>query len=179
MKKTLVLAAIAATFSCNNATETKNTKEASQPNDEVTYAYPVNYSSKFEMGDPKNAQKVSELWKAFDDNKLMETKDNFADSISMEFPGMTMSGKRDTIIANIVGYRSSFASVESKLDAIFSTRSIDKDSSGNWICIWGSEKTVTKDNKVDSAKIHEIWHFNKDGKIDIMSQYRQEYPAKK
>lgn len=66
------------------------------------------------MGDPKKAQKVSELWKAFDDNTMMNTKENFADSKSMEFPGMAMSGKRDTILANISGYRSSFASVVSK-----------------------------------------------------------------
>ncbi len=180
MKKLLVFSAILVVASCNNGTETKSTSEdASKSNTEVTYAYPINYSSKFEMGDPKKSQKVSELWKAFDDNKLMDTKNDFADSVSMEFSGMVMSGNRDTILANMSGYRSSLASVVSKIDVIFSTRSIDKDSDGNWICVWGSEKTTSMDNKVDSAKIHEIWHFNKEGKIDQMSQYKQEYPMAK
>jgi hypothetical protein len=42
----------------------------------------------------------------------------------------------------------------------------------NWVSIYGTEYTTIK-NKVDSADLQENWRFNKDGKINMMHQYKR------
>jgi hypothetical protein len=179
MKKILIVGLFSALVSCNDAgTETNSNASTVAAPADVTYAYPIAYSSKFEMGDPKKAQQVAQLWKDFDDNKLSNQKNLFADSVEMNFPGAQMNGTRDSMFAETQRYRDQLTSVRSTIDAIMTTKSIDKDKDGNWVCVWGSE-VVTKEGKVDSARLHELWHFNKDGKIDYMSQFRQPYPTAK
>jgi tyrosine-protein phosphatase YwqE len=86
----------------------------------------------------------------------------------MVFPGMVFSGTRDSMVAMTHKYRGYYQAVTSKVEAVMSVRS--KDQNQDWALIWGSEITTTKDGKVDSAHIHEAWHFNKDGKVAYMSQ---------
>jgi hypothetical protein len=181
MKKILFIAAAAAFASCNNGTATNEHKDSTKAaTADVTYAYPINYSAKFEMGDPAKAQKVTELWKDFDDNKLNNQKNTFADSVEMYFSGMEMKGPKDSMFAGTQAYRDQFSSVKSSIDAVMSTKSIDKDKEGgDWVSVWGSEIKVSKAGKTDSSRLHEIWHFDKNGKVDYMSQYRQEYAMKK
>ena len=84
---------------CNNATtsspsaDTTAATVTSDQNQNVTYAYPVEYSSDFTIGDPKYAQTVLELWKDYDNNTFDRGADNFSDSVVMDFPGMTVKGK--------------------------------------------------------------------------------------
>ena len=107
MRRLIYVGMIAATISCNSsstpATETTTTSDStstSQMQQDVTYAYPVGYSSKFEMGDPKNAQTVLLLWKAFDNGDLASSKDYFADSVEMHFmDGSMVHSVRDSVIA--------------------------------------------------------------------------------
>jgi hypothetical protein len=180
MRKLLTVVSIAALAACNNAgTETATNASTVTKPAEVTYAYPVNYSSNFEMGDPKKGQMVAELWKDFDNNTLNNQKALFADSVTMHFDGSEMIGTRDMMFSETQKYRDQLASVKSQIDAIMTTKATDKDKDGNWVCVWGSEIITDKAGKIDSSRLQEIWHFNKDSKIDYMSQFRQHYPKAK
>lgn len=177
MRRLIFTGMIAAIVSCNSSTnsstETTATGDSTKMmTEDVTYAYPIGYSSKFEAGDPKNAQAVLNIWKAFDNGDLSAAKDIFADSVEMHFAdGNYMHSGRDSIIAAGQAYRNSLAAVSSSIDAVISTRSTDKGE--DWALVWGKEKDTHKDGKVDSVYLQETWRFNKDGKADLVFQYSQ------
>lgn len=176
MKKIMLLAIVVSIVSCNNGATKNEQNDSVKTSIDVTYAYPIDYSSKFELADPKKGQIITELWKDFDDNKLDNHASYFADTVGMDFPGMIFKGSRDSLMAMTKGYRGSLGSVSSTVDAVMSVKSTDKDE--DWVLIWGIEHTTSMAGKSDSSHVHEIWRFNKDGKVDYMSQYKQNYPAK-
>src|SRR6266700_3687850 len=105
MKQLSFAACIACVLvACNTATTSTNTKDTTTTaadtamSTNVTYAYPVAYSSDFTIGDSKYAQTVLELWKDYDNNTFDNHKDAFADSVTMDFSGMSVSGTRDSIV---------------------------------------------------------------------------------
>lgn len=183
MKKVFSICIVAcAIMACNTTTnekETGSTTANTTSDANATYAYPVSYSANFEMGDVTKAQKIAQIWKDFDDNNLKAQKDLFADSVNITFPGMEFNGTRDSMMAMTQQYRDGMASVKSSIDAIMCNKSTDKGRDGEWVSVWGNEVFAFKDGKTDSARLHEVWHFNKDGKIDYMSQFRLEYPKGK
>lgn len=94
----------------------------------LTYAYKPSYAVDFEMGNPKYAQAVMQLWKDFDSNNLDNSKDFFADSVAMEFPnGNTLNGTRDSIVATAKKMRSAFKNVTSEVETFVTLKPKDKD----------------------------------------------------
>lgn len=76
---------------------------------------------------------------------------------------------RNDFIAASKTERATFKTVSTKLDAIFSFKSIDKNH--DWVGVWGYEYTEDKNGKKDSSGIHEIWLFDKAGKVNFIRQY--------
>ena len=183
MKQLLIAACIACAFvACNTATNSSNTNDTTAAtdtttamNENVSYAYPVEYSSDWSIGDPKYAQTVLELWKDFDNNTLDNSRDAFADSVSMDFSGMSMSGPKDSILAGAKAKRGSFKNVTSSVEVVTTLKPKGKDET--WVCVWGKEVDTQNNGKMDSLYLQENWMFNKDGKIAYMSQF-QSMPAK-
>jgi hypothetical protein len=176
MRSLMFTGMIAAIISCNSnttaSTETAATGDSTNTmiTEDITYPFPVNYSSKFEMGDPKYSQAVLNIWKAFDNGDMASAKEYFADSVEMHFhDGSTMHSVRDSMIAAGQAYRNTLSAVSSSVDAIIATKSTDKGE--NWALVWGTERDTHKDGKVDSIHLQETWRFNKDGKADLVFQY--------
>src|SRR5204863_9861858 len=96
-------------------------------------------------------------------------KDAFADSVSMDLSGTSMSGTRDSIVAGAKAFRSSFKNAVSSVDAVTTLKPKGKDET--WVCVWGKEVDTHKNGKVDSVYLQENWKFNKDGKIAYVSQF--------
>ena len=169
---------------CNTATNTSNTNDSTAAatnttamNENVSYAYPVQYASDFTIGDPKYAQMVLELWKDYDNNTFSNHKDYFADSVSMDFSGSTISGTRDSIINSAIAHRSSLKNAVSSVEVVTALKPKGKDET--WVCVWGKEVDTHNNGKIDSVYLNENWMFNKDGKIVYMSQLQATPPAKK
>ncbi len=161
-------------LSCNNS-ETDREGADTTTSTNVSYAYPVQYSSDFKMGDPKYSQMVVDLWKDYDDNQLDRSKSMFADTITMLTPGSAMTGPVDSIMNFTKMYRNSFSTVKSDVDAVMAVKA--NNTGEDWVLIWGTEHH-TSNNKEDSIHLQETWRINKDGKIDMMMQYgRQPAPA--
>lgn len=137
--------------------------------------YTATYSSKFQIGDPKYAQIVLKLWKDWDDNALDKSAMMFADTVTMYHPDGTMLKGKDENLADGKKYRSKFASVKSTIHAFVSLKSIDKNE--NWVAIWGTEEDTGQDGTKTNTELHEIWRFNKDGKIDLMRQFMSKSPT--
>ena len=57
---------------------------------DINSPYALTYSSKFEIGDPKNAETVLNLWKDWDNGNLMNGKNSFADTVTFHFSDGSM-----------------------------------------------------------------------------------------
>jgi hypothetical protein len=177
MKKISLFFIAAAFTACNNSTDTKvesmSATTDSSKQDNMTYPYTAMYSSKFEMGDAKNAQTILNIWKSWDNGDLTSMKEMFADSLEFHFSnGMTDKGSRDSVMAHAQAFRNTMDSVSSTVDAFFPVKSTDKNE--NWVCIWGKEVDKDKKGKIDSTYLQETWRLNKDGKVDFVLQYKRD-----
>jgi hypothetical protein len=179
MKRILVLVSVAMLAACNSNEPAKTDTMKSGPDSttatpsmrDINSPYPVSYSSKFVMADPKNAETILTLWKDWDAGNLAAHKEMFADRVELHFSdGSMMSSTRDSVLAAGQSHRSSIASSVSTVDAIMSVKSTDKNE--NWALIWGKEIDTDKKGKVDSFYLQETWRFNKDGKTDLLYQFR-------
>jgi hypothetical protein len=163
---------VIALVACNSDKKTETAAATETPVEKPNYAYTPEYSSSFEMGKPKYSETVLKLWKDYDNGNFSSSKDLFADSVEMYFrDGTSMHNVRDSIVGGAQEFRNGFSKVESRVSAFFPVRATDKNE--DWVCVWGTEVSTTRQGKIDSVYLHEIWRFNKDGKVDFMSQYAQ------
>jgi hypothetical protein len=130
--------------------------------------YTANYSSNFKMADPAYSDKILTLWKDFENNTLDNHIDLFTDTVTMMLAeGGVVKGKAANL-ANAKAFRGSVKNYKVSVDAWMSTKS---DKNENIVLVWGTESFTDKDGKAVKQRIHEVWGFNKDGKIDLMMQY--------
>lgn len=130
--------------------------------------YKATYSSNFKMGDQKYANMILDMWKDWDDNAL-ERHDYVADTITAYFPdGSVVKGKAAFLEAG-KKYRGGFTTVKSVVHAWVPLKVEDKNTQA--VCIWGEEEDTTQDGKTTKTNLHEVWFFNKDGKISAMRQW--------
>jgi hypothetical protein len=179
MKKIFYLFSLSAFAACNSGSDTKvesmSSKDSSAA-DTASYAYTADYSSKFEMGDPKNVHTIFALYKDWEDNNLDNAKDKFADSVTMAFSsGEVMAGKWDSINAATKPYRNSLGTVTTQVQAVVPLRSTDKNE--DWVLVWFREYRTDAKGKKDSTEFQETWRLNKDGKADLLYQYQQNKPV--
>ncbi len=130
--------------------------------------YTADYASNFVMGNSAYSTMILDMWKDWDDNAI-DRHDYWADSMIVYLPdGMVIKGKQ----ANLEGakkYRGGFKSVKSTVHASIPLRSTDRNE--DLVAIWGQEVDTHPDGKVETTELHEVYAFNKDGKITWMRQY--------
>lgn len=130
--------------------------------------YTASYSSNFKMADPTYSDKILSVWKDYENNTLDKHLDMFSDTVTMMFANMApVKGKTENL-ASAKAFRSSIKDYKVSVEAWMSLKS-DKDQ--NLVCIWATESFTDKDGKAIKQRLHEVWGFNKDGKIDLMMQY--------
>jgi hypothetical protein len=185
MKRSLTFAALAFLAACNSNPRAMNndstiaTRDSGSMAKTIQSPYDLTYSSKFVMDDPKNAESLLALWKAYDNGDLSISKDMIADTIETHWgDGSMMRASRDSTLASVQAYRNSFKAAVDRVHAIMAVKSTDKNE--HWAIIWGTEIDTYKDGRVDSTELQETWRFNKDGKADLVYQYkRMAAPPKK
>lgn len=138
--------------------------------------YTPTYSASFAMGNPEYAGIVLSLWRTWENGDLSAIKSSFADSVTFfGADGSLIAGPVDKALGSMQSYRDMFSSIETKIHAIFPTKSTDMNE--DWVCVWGIEYQTDKKGKLDSVQLQETWRFDKNGKVDLMYQYMS--PAKK
>lgn len=130
--------------------------------------YKATYSSNFKIGNPAYATMIQEVWKDWDDN-LLDRHDYFADTLAMYFSDGTMMKGKAANMEAAKKYRGGMTKVSSTLHAWVPIHSNDKKEDA--VCLWGLEENTMADGKVERKALHEVWWFNKDGKISIMRQW--------
>lgn len=130
--------------------------------------YKATYSSNFSMGKQAQASMILDLWKDWDDNAF-DRHDYFADTITMHFAdGTTTKGKAANMEA-AKKYRGMMTKVNSVIHAWLPLRSNDRNE--DLVCVWGQEENTFADGRVEKRSLHEVWWFNKDGKISGLRQW--------
>jgi hypothetical protein len=153
-------------------TQVKAKESMGTPN--IEFPYVANYSSRFEISDPKYSKTVLDVWKAYEMNNLDNISNYLADNISMILSDGTVINGKENFLTGIKAYRGSMTNVKLSIDAWMTTRSTDKDE--HWVCVWGDEEQTMTDGKSQTISLHEIWRFNSDGKIDFLRQYSSTPP---
>ena len=134
--------------------------------------YVADYTSSVKIGNTEYANKVLEMWKDFDDNEL-KRHDYFADSLVLWLPDASVTRGKAANLEGVIKYRSSIAKVKSSVHAwvpLYST-----DTKDNFVCIWGTEEDTFADGKVVTKDLHEVWWFNKDGKVTMVRQWEAKF----
>lgn len=170
MQKILIVVLSVVLFSCHAEDKKEPDSKGAAPEASASLPYTATYSSKFEMGNAKNAEAILAAWKSWDDGDLKTSRKLFADTMHFYLrDGSQMHGATDSTMAGAQAFRSSFAAVKSTVHLYVPLKSTDKNES--WVCIWGTEVSTDKQGKVDSVGLQETWRFNKDGKIDLLYQF--------
>jgi hypothetical protein len=173
MKSLNLLAMLLLAMSCSQPETKEPTATTEAPvaagTPSATYAYAPRYSNDFSFDESGNADIVMKLWKQFDENKLEEGLGYFADSVMIRFPdGSSVHATKDSVMAMTKAYRNGFSSVHSEVDAVMPMK--ENKNGTRWVLVWG-EEYHEKNGKKDSVLLHELWMFNKDGKISMMQQF--------
>jgi hypothetical protein len=133
--------------------------------------YTATYSSRYVIGNPAMSRMVLQLWKDYDNNTLDNSANMLSDTLTAVLAdGMVIKGK-EAFLSGIKGYRNGFMTVSSEVQAWISTHSLDVNK--ETVCIWGTETDQKPDGTTQSINLHEVWFFNKDGKVDGFRQYAQ------
>jgi hypothetical protein len=161
----------------SNAATTHSSKSSTATAASLTYAYTPTYSGDFEIGDPKYAQTILEIWKDYANNTYDNHKDAFADSVYIDYSGGGhFAGTRESLMSMMKDYITSVGTVTATAFAWTTLKPKGKDET--LVCIWGKE-VHEKNGKKDSVNVNQNWVFNKDGKISFLAEYEQKYAAGK
>jgi hypothetical protein len=180
MKKILLVAVVAAFVACNNTNDAKvesmnKDSGSTKMDDNMSYPYTADYSHSFEIGDPKNAMTILELYKNWDANTLDNAKNFFAEQDTMYFAdGSYFMGSRDSLFAAAKQMRGALGTVVDSVHAWIPLRS--KDRGEDWVVIWTREISTDASGKRTAKEIQETWRFDKNGKINLCYQYEQQPP---
>ena len=134
--------------------------------------YKAGYSSDYKIGNPAYSKMVLELWKDWDDNTF-DKHDYFADTVTMYLPDSTVVKGKAENLAGAKKYRGGMTSAKSVVHAWVPLYS--NDTKDNLICIWGTETDTWPDGRVTKRDLHEVWWFNKDGKVSAMRQWASKF----
>jgi hypothetical protein len=131
--------------------------------------YKASYSSNFKMGDAKHVSIVMRAWKIFEENKLDENNPILADTISLELSdGRKVKGRHD-FYNTIKQIRDGATDLKVSMVAFMGVKPLDRD--GDVVLIWLTESYTTKDGQKGTMDIHQVWGFNKAGKVDFLKTF--------
>lgn len=135
-------------------------------------AYKADYSSSYTMGSQAQANIILDLWKDWDEN-MFDRHDYFADTVKMWMAdSMVISGKA-TALEGAKKYRGSMTSCKSVIHAWVPLHSTD--TGDDLVCVWGTETDTWAGGKTEVKQLHEVWWFNKAGKVSMMRQWKANF----
>jgi hypothetical protein len=163
-----LLAAASLVFSFNlYAQKQAAVKQTNEP-------YKVLYKN-LALGNSAFSQKVLQAWKDYDNNMLDNSVAIFDDNVEATLPdGSTIKGKENFIKA-MKDYRNIFSAVNSEVHAVTTLKTPD-DPEHDIALIWGVETDTKKDGTIQKTAYHEVWFFNRAGKVSGFHQFAAAIP---
>lgn len=167
MTRLMIPAMLLFAASCNTPAPEKLVEEKAP---KAVYSITPGYSADFEIGSSAQAQIVLDCWRHYDNNTLDSATGFFSDTVEMIIPGMaTVKMQRDSAIAFTKLGRSMYSSVKSDIGVVIPIREPNK--KDDWVLVWADETTKTTDGKEAKRALHEVFGFDKAGKINHIHQF--------
>ena len=94
---------------------------------------------------------------------MLDRNDYYANTIKTYFTDGSMVNGKAAFVAESKKYRGGFTTVKSTIHAMIPKQSQDKNQGIVWR--WGEELSAKTHGTTTNSSIHEVWVFNKDGKI--------------
>jgi hypothetical protein len=187
MQKTIICCLLLCGAACNSDTknsEKKDTATTGEPKIEMTSSAATTASSSlppyvvfknWEVGDPRNAELVLNVYKAWDKNTPGEMATYFADSAAYDLPdGNRRTTNNKNVEATFRKWRSGYKETSNIPFSLISLHS--KDRQQDWVIAWTWNKWTTKAGGKDSMLYCDNWRI-RDGKIEYLNSL-ESFPSK-
>lgn len=186
MKRLFFYACMALTLSaCNNSAEDKNTPAGDSATKATTAAptekldYPYTLSEPYKNWQPGNQQHAVTIMKglkAFETGDVATCVTSFGDSVMVMFDGYRAKLSNDSLKKQFMAERGNYTSMTIKMEDWESVISSDKKE--EWVTLWYKQITTDKKGKTDSIDVVDDAKIE-NGKVVLLSEKIQHYPAKK
>jgi hypothetical protein len=168
------LVAIAVLISaCNNSVTNPPQSKDNSSDSGIYFAYSPLYTNGYKPGNYKLVKIVTDFWRQFENGDVRTTANSFADDITFVYPDKVISGKKDTVLSQVKQIRDNYTAIQSFVASWLPAQA--KDRNDDWVFIWGRQEFTDKNLQFKAVEVHEIWQFNKEGKIVFVQQYQSRH----
>ncbi|WP_316829583.1 hypothetical protein [Pedobacter aquatilis] len=175
MKKILSLSFIALIFAACQNKEAKTTDTAATA-DTTKYPYTTKKVQNWAMNpNSQNLVTAMTLIKTFENLDTASMEKILADSVWFTLDGYQFKGTKPEFLKQIQGEFSKMSSF--KIDMQDAESVINKDKSEEWVSLWYSQVSTTKEGKADTVNLFNDIRL-KNGKVVGLSEYVQHYMKK-
>lgn len=151
-------------YSQNQVAQVKKSDEAYKPR-----------VQNLSIGNPAYAQLVLKAWKDFDSKNFENSLSMFADDVVATFPDGTAVKGKDNLFKMAKDFQGKYSAMTSDIHACTTLKSAE--SPGTEVAIiWGVSTATKTDGSIEKTNLHEVWYFNKDGKVTALYQYAAAVP---
>lgn len=164
---TWVIASVFGILSGNVSAQTSAVVQTSNTTEQQPYKVAL---TKLSFGNDQYTKYVLNAWKAYDDNKLDDISFIISDTIRAGMADGQMVRGKEAFVSGLKTYRGGFASAASRVTAITTLKSVNNPQH-EYTLIWGEELDTKKDGTTQKFSLHEVWVFDKGGKVTEFYQY--------
>lgn len=170
----LVLSSAVILASCNTGSNTKTDAGSDSTAKATTvqkmdYPYSIDHPDYWEIGSQQNTFNALSSLKAWENKNLDECLKYFADSVQVDFDGLSKKVSKDSLRVLITPGKNT-KNITIKMQDWESV--ISKDKKQEWVTIWYRQFGESMDGKKDSVDVINDIKM-KDGKIQTLDEYRR------
>ena len=153
------------------ACDDKNAGPAKPARDSTVYFpyVPVN-SNSYEKGRDLNAKIVLQVWKQFETGNVSNEAAHFADSLRIILPHKIYQGTKDSVLNMYRKEREKYQTMQCFVHSWMPVRM--QEEGDEMVYLWGLYDGTLKNGDRDYKLVHEIWRFDKNGRIREMEQFK-------
>ena len=140
-----------------------------QTDDSLLYPYSPVYSNSYRPATGKLAQAVLNFWKEYETGDVLHTAGSFADSIVFILPDTILKGSNASVLEAFKRKRSTYTDMQCYVDSWMPLQETSR--SDELVFLWGRQDGTSKGGKRIYRVLHEIWRFDRKGKIIQLEQY--------
>lgn len=154
-------------FACGSATSEPPVVKGDST---LYYPYPAIYTESYAPGKARQAAIVLDFWKELEHGDVRKSRPAFADTVFLALPELVFRGPADSVLSLLHQRRRQYADVQLFVDSWMPVHANDPDE--DLVLLWGRQDGARLTKGRDYHVVHEIWRFNKAGKIKALNQYR-------
>ncbi len=135
----------------------------------VLYPFAAIYTESYGKGKTAQAKAVLQFWKVWEHGDVRKLQEEFADTVFLALPEEVYSGTKKGALELLHQRRQQYADVQLFVDSWLPARA--EDPGDDLVFLWGRQDGTKPNGQRDYRVIHEIWKFDRRGRIESIIQY--------